>query len=204
MYIDYETLKRKPWVGIFIGLVGSIMFGYFSYVSVEEYIKYSKQMKPEEVTVDDLQLEEGQRKWIKITNGHTICDSKVEMVRRIPERWISGRVESTYFVMTNVEKSKAVILKFNDEVDCQAINKDITGVLSGEGDNYYGSHLPDVLKQYTNITQTYVLNVNAGLNNSTDNIYFCCFMLLLCIGLIFFSIYLHSENKKDLKVFGQV
>lgn len=204
MYIDYETLKRKPWIGIFIGLVGSVMFGYFLYVSVEEYIKYSKQMKPKEVTMDDLQLENGQRKWIKITNGYTVCDSKVEMVKGIPERWISGRVESTYFVMTNVEKSKAVILKFNDEVDCQAINKDITGVLSEEGDNYYGSHLPDVLKQYTNITQTYVLNVNAGLNDSMDNIYFCCFMFLLSIGLIFFGIYLHSENKKDLKVFGKI
>jgi len=185
IHISPEDLRKHPWIGVVIGVLGMVLFSFVTYVAARDYINFSKQKSPEIIDVENLVTDYPVTgKWVTLTNFTLDCETVEQTKRADPlEKLIVGEVYDTYIVITNSSSKQLIVAIFHGDVSCQNFqNKDLTGTLTTTQDYSYGvGYLNTKLSKTT--SANLILRVNEGLGQIT---------ILLIIGIIFDIVFLFS------------
>jgi hypothetical protein len=121
IHISPEDLRKHPWLGIVIGIIGMALFTFVTYVAARDYMNFSRQTSPELTDVEKLEPDSSfTRKWVILTNFRLDCET-VEKTRRTDplERLIVGQVYDTYIIITNSSGKELIVAIFHGDVSCQ-------------------------------------------------------------------------------------
>ena len=185
VHITPEDLRKRPWIGLAIGVLGRALFSYITFVAARDYLNYSRQQSPEIINVENIMPDYiVTRKWATLTNVTLDCET-VEQTRRTDplEKLIEGKVYDTYVIITNSTGRQLIVAIFHGDVSCQTyINQDLTGTLTTAQDYSYGvGFLNTKLSKTT--PANLILRVNDGLEQIT---------IILIIGIVFDIVLLFS------------
>jgi len=140
VHIDPETLKRYPWIGVLIGLAGSLLMVFLTVDFYHEYMALRSIPAPAPITVSTALLLPGQRStWVTLSGGVWHHDLVVREERRVPERWILGKVENTQIPVTDGRGRTLVIIKHEGNVESRSLEGGpVTGMLVRNHDHLWG------------------------------------------------------------------
>jgi hypothetical protein len=177
VHIDPETLNRHPWIAVLIGLAGVILMLFLTNAYWKEYQALQKIACPAEITADTANLSTDEpRKWVTLISGKWHPEARVEGERKIPEKWIFGKVENTQIPVTDSKDQKLIVVKFEGKVDVQSkINLPVTGMLVYKGDKVWGG---SISRQFSLKYTQPIMVLDAGAGKSQALNYFI-------MGLIF-------------------
>jgi len=183
IHITPEDLRKHPWLGVLIGIIGMALFTFVGFVAARDYINFSKQKLPELTDVEKLNLDYPFiRKWVTLTNFRLDCET-VEKTNRtdLLERLIEGPVYDTYTVITNSSGRELIVAIFHGDIFCQDFqNGPLTGILTTTQDYSYG-----VAFSSTRLSKTtkanLILRVDEGLGSSIP---------VLALGVVFDIVFL--------------
>jgi hypothetical protein len=188
IHISPEDLRKHPWIGVAIGIIGMVLFSFVTYVAARDYMNFSKQKSPEIIDVENVAPDYLiTRKWVTLTNFTLDCET-VEQTRRTDplEKLIVGQVYDTYIIITNSSGRQLIVAIFHVDVSCQNFqNQPLTGILTTTQDYSYGvAFFNTKLSRTTSVHL--ILRVNEGLGQSTiilimgivlDIVFFLSFVL---------------------------
>lgn len=208
IHISEETIKRKPWLLVIIGLVGVLFFGFCDYLCLVEYLKFSKIKQPETISVERVELTQTQTtRWVTLTNFQWHPEATIIVERDAPESWIFGKVDSTQILLADSSGHKLIAVKFDGLKPVSELPQDsITGILTFEGNRGWSNTLAPKLKISTPKPIQYVLSGGA---KPSDLIYYILFFsgvipVYLAFSWFYFKrwrqVHTNSEKKKARQV----
>ena len=190
VHLSPEDIKKHPWLGVLIGLIGITLFTFVSYVAARDYINFSKQKSPELVDVEKVDANNMiTRKWVTLTNFHLNCE-RLEKTRRTDpiEKLVASPVYDTYIPVTNSSGKALIIAIFHGDVSCSNFqNTPLTGILTTTQDYSYGvAFLSTRLSRTT--TANLILRIDEGLGQS---------QIILAMGVLLDIVFLSFAVKSS-------
>src|SRR5215212_6724252 len=190
VHLSPEDIKKHPWLGVLIGLIGITLFTFVSYVAARDYINFSKQKSPELVDVEKVDANNMiTRKWVTLTNFHLNCE-RLEKTRRTDpiEKLVASPVYETYIPVTNSSGKALIIAIFHGDVSCSNFqHTPLTGILTTTHDYSYGvAFLSTRLSRTT--TANLILRIDEGLGQS---------QIILAMGVLLDIVFLSFAVKSS-------
>jgi hypothetical protein len=178
VHLTPEDLKKHPWLGVLIGLVGMILFTFLSLVAARDFINFSNQKTPLLINVEKLETHQPfTRKWVTLTNFRLDCEQAEKTRRTDPiEKFFEGSVYDTYVTITNSSRKELIVAIFHGDIACPKFqSQPLTGILTTTDDYSYGvAFLSTKLSKTT--AANLILRVDEGLGQSQT---------LLAISILF-------------------
>ncbi len=130
VHVDPEVVRRNPWIGVAIGLLGTAVFTWSALQSKDEAEALARTREPVAITAETATVPGGLRaRWVTLCDPRWACDEAVVREHGIPEKWFFGRVDWTQVPVGS--SRRVVVVKFDGAVDCRAMaGRDQTGALS--------------------------------------------------------------------------
>jgi hypothetical protein len=140
VHIDPETLKRYPWIGVLIGLAGSLLMVFLTVDFYHEFMALRTIPAPTSMTAATAALLPGERStWVTLSDGVCHHDLVVREERSIPERWIFGKVDNTQVPVTDGKGRTLIIIKHDGNAESRSLEgHPVTGMLVREHDHLWG------------------------------------------------------------------
>ena len=180
IHVSPETLRRYPWIGVGIGLVGVLMMGFIATSFWGEWQRLGPQGSPEELMIDAAFDAPASRRWVRLSGGDWDCASACATERRAPEAWIFGRIDDTQVTVLGTA-GRVVILKFDGAIDCAALaGRPVTGMLVTVGDSVWGGGVARPLRERG--TERRVLCVGAGPEKARNDLLLASAFLVGFVG----------------------
>ncbi len=188
LHMTPEDIKRHPWIGVLIGLVGLGLFTYLGYDAARELRDLSGQRSPELVSIGELKgVQPIQSRWVTVTGYRLDCAMVEQMRRSDPiERWVSGPVYSTYVVMTDLSGEQIAVAHMSGDVTCPGFgDKPLTGILASThaSDEFVFASM--ALSKKT--SASLILHVGTGPENSRVILPIGIILGLTCLALTLYS-----------------
>lgn len=183
IHISPDDLKKRPWLGVLIGVIGMALFAFVGYVSARDYTNFSKQRSPKLIDVEKLEPDHSfTREWVTLTNFHLNCELVEQTTRTdLLEIWIEGPVYDTYMVITNNSGRQLIVAVFHGDVSCPKFqNQPLTGILTSTQDYSYGVAFTNTRLSKTSSAHL-ILRVNEGLGQSKTVL-----IMAIVFGISFF------------------
>jgi hypothetical protein len=192
IHISPEDLKKHPWIGLLIGLIGIALFTFVGYNAAKDSILFSKQQGPEFLDIEKFEPSSPfTKKWVTVTNFTLECET-VEQTQRTDqlEILIDGPVYDTYTIITNRSGRALIVAQFHGDVSCPDFqNKPLTGILTTTDDYSYGFGFSNTRLSQTT-TADLLLRVNEGLGYSIGVL-----ILGFVFDVIFLAFFLYSGRR---------
>jgi hypothetical protein len=192
IHISPEDLKKHPWLGLLIGLIGMTLFTFVGYNAAKDYIAFSKHQAPEIINIEKFEPEYPfTKKWVTVTNFTLNCEI-VEQTNRtdLLEILIEGPVYDTYTIITNNSGRALIVAQFHGDIACSDFkNSLLTGILTTTDDYSYGFAFTNTkLSKTTNVDL--ILRVDEGVGSSL-----AAFVLGFVFDVIFLGLVLYSSRR---------
>ena len=129
-HVDHRTLRRYPFLGVFIGVAITAVVVWLLSTGWAEAQTLFAQRAPERLSVHDVVNLRGVH-WVTVSDGEWHCDAIVTRSRRSNlMRFLLGPVEATEVPITGSADGEVLVATFGGALSCEArAGSPITGVV---------------------------------------------------------------------------
>lgn len=134
------VVRRHPWTGVALGLAGLALMCGIVAAFAQEVLRFAGQSAPFVVLFESLDFGRRDSRWIELRGGTWHWDEAIERERKIPERWLFGRVERTEVPVTDASGRRLLIAMFDGAPRRTDVASNARrGVIASEDERTWGS-----------------------------------------------------------------
>jgi hypothetical protein len=187
-HIDPALIEEKPWLGVVLGLAGAMLFAWMTSSTARDLAAMSRQQRPAPARIRDVRAV-GVGQWIALEDARPQCARVLVVERRIPERWLFGRVEATEAPVADAAGSDWIVAHFDGAVDCAAqARAPLAGLIPAKGDHAWGSGAVRHRWAGQALAPRAILIVGAGPRTALGYVLFGLGMIVASLGLAVFCL----------------